>query len=90
MNRRNFFKFLGIGAATAVVAPKMLAERQIFKTPWITFPSSGTYRFALLPDGVIIHESHWKFIEYLHEVELKQLGAADLQTLQKAKRWHDL
>ena len=25
MNRRSFFKFLGIGAATAVVAPKMLA-----------------------------------------------------------------
>ena len=27
MNRRSFFKFLGIGAATAVVAPKMLAEK---------------------------------------------------------------
>jgi hypothetical protein len=26
MNRRSFFKFLGIGAATAVVAPKLLAE----------------------------------------------------------------
>jgi hypothetical protein len=26
MNRRSFFKFLGIGAATAAVAPKMLAE----------------------------------------------------------------
>lgn len=26
MNRRSFFKFLGIGAATAAVAPKMLAD----------------------------------------------------------------
>jgi hypothetical protein len=26
MNRRSFFKFLGIGAATAAVAPKMLAN----------------------------------------------------------------
>ena len=26
MNRRSFFKFLGIGAATAVVAPKMLEK----------------------------------------------------------------
>lgn len=26
MNRRGFFKFLGIGAAAAVVAPKMLAD----------------------------------------------------------------
>ncbi len=31
MNRRSFFKFLGIGAATAVVAPKMLAERKLDK-----------------------------------------------------------
>jgi hypothetical protein len=27
MNRRSFFKFLGIGAATAAVAPKMLADK---------------------------------------------------------------
>ena len=26
MNRRSFFKFLGIGAATAVVAPQLLAK----------------------------------------------------------------
>ena len=29
MNRRSFFKFLGIGVATASVAPKMLAEGSI-------------------------------------------------------------
>ena len=27
MNRRSFFKFLGIGAAAAVVAPKVIAEK---------------------------------------------------------------
>ena len=27
MNRRSFFKFLGIGAATVAVAPKMLAQK---------------------------------------------------------------
>jgi hypothetical protein len=78
---------LGVSAATAVVAPKVLAEtRQVFKTPWITFPSSGTYRFTLLPDGVTIHDSHWKFIEHLRQVELKQLGAKDLKALQRIKR----
>jgi hypothetical protein len=29
MNRRSFFKFLGIGAATAAVAPKLLVETQL-------------------------------------------------------------
>jgi hypothetical protein len=29
MNRRSFFKFLGIGAATAAVAPKLLMDKQV-------------------------------------------------------------
>lgn len=37
MNRRTFFKFLGVGAATAVVAPEVLAE----KTPEVYPESNG-------------------------------------------------
>ena len=35
MNRRSFFKFLGIGAATAAVAPKVLADIKPSKV-WYT------------------------------------------------------
>lgn len=37
MDRRTFFKFLGVGAATAVVAPEVLAE----KTPEVYPESNG-------------------------------------------------
>lgn len=47
MNRRKFFKFLGIGAATAAVAPKALAE---FKSE--TYPESngGDITLKMLQD----------------------------------------
>ncbi len=45
MNRRGFFKFLGIGAVAAVVAPKVFAEadKQEAKWVYVQFPQSGTY-----------------------------------------------
>ena len=48
MNRRGFLKFLGIGAATAAVAPAILAE----KTPEV-YPESngGQITFKMLQDA---------------------------------------
>ena len=42
MNRRGFLKFLGIGAATAAIAPKILAE----KTPEV-YPESNAGQITL-------------------------------------------
>lgn len=41
MNRRGFLKFLGIGAAAAVVAPQVLAEAKTIKSGWYaSYPSN--------------------------------------------------
>ena len=50
MNRRSFFKFLGIGAATAVVVPKAIAEAVKEPEPKIEFSCSD---FEWVPIGNI-------------------------------------
>ena len=85
MNRRTFFKLLGISAATAAVAPKMLAETPTERMRgWVTLPPRKTYKM-IFPESVRISDEEWKFFEYLKEQQLKQLGVADLKALQKAK-----
>lgn len=89
MNRRSFFKFLGIGAATAVVAPKLLLAEPKRRGWWTnrTTPTLLRQRFeSLLPDEVKISDENWKFLKYLRDKELSQLGVNDIQALQRMKR----
>lgn len=90
MNRRSFFKFLGIGAATAAVAPKMLAQpsysdmmEQVVLT--IDRELRKDQLQAILPNDVQVGP---EFLEHLKAIQKKQrqLGLDDIKALQKVKR----
>jgi hypothetical protein len=87
MNRRSFFKFLGIGAATAAVAPTILAKSDASPqtTGWVTLPPRKTYQ-AIFPESVRISDKEWRYLEFLKNRQLEQLGLSDLQNLKKVKR----
>ena len=90
MNRRSFFKFLGIGAATAVVAPKMLiaAPRKSISFDAIGAQELESVRHltVLLPEQVQIPNELFIFHKYLEEKKKFQLGLKDIQALQRIKR----
>ena len=87
MDRRSFFKFLGIGAATAVVAPKLPAGPQLVEYGMgpVTLPPLKTYKM-LFPETVRIPEEEWKYLEHLKNLQRRALGIADLKTLSRLKR----
>lgn len=86
MNRRKFFKFLGIGAATAVVAPKMLSESHTVTSPMIRYHGGHVRIKSILPDSVQISEEQFQWIEYLRKKMDAQLNVNDIQNLHKGKR----
>lgn len=76
MNRRSFFKFLGIGAATAALAPKVLLSESV--------PIRKKRKYirrldAILPDEVKISDEDWKFLKYLEYKLEQQLGVNEMK-----------
>jgi hypothetical protein len=85
MNRRNFFKFLGIGAATAVIAPKIISESHTVTSPMIRCHGGHVRIKSIFPESVQISEEQYQWLEYLRKKMDEQLGVNDLHSLQKAK-----
>ena len=88
MNRRSFFKFLGIGAATAAVAPKMLAQpsysdmmEQIVLT--IDRELRKDQLQTILPNDVQVGPEFWEHLKAIQKQ--RQLGVDDIKALQKVK-----
>ena len=90
MNRRSFFKFLGIGAATAAVAPKMLAE----KTHEV-YPESngGQITLKMLQDAYEQTLLNFQKAQYMY-VRLAPtslpVSAGDIVYYKTDKRWGTL
>jgi len=88
MNRRSFFKFLGIGAATATaaVAPKMLVGEP--RRGWYCEPSPKMIAERLqeiLPNDVQVGPEFREHLKAIQEKQ-RQLGLDDIKALQKVKR----
>ena len=88
MNRRSFLQFLGIGAATAAVAPSLTTVAETIVAPEIgsvTLPPKKTYQL-LYPENVRISDKEWRYLVYLKKIELERLGVVDIQALKRARR----
>ena len=81
MNRRSFFKFLGIGAATAAVAPTVVAKVARKENSWTIFgynPFKWTLRSIHIP-GVKVSARRLKAHEQMRKAMDVQLDAGELK-----------
>ena len=90
MNRRSFFKWLGIGAATAAVAPKMLAE----KTPDV-YPESngGQITLKMLQDAygqTLLNFPKAQYMCVLLAPSSLPVSAGDIVYYKEDRRWGKL
>jgi hypothetical protein len=81
MNRRDFFKFLGIGVATTAVAPSVIVNTTIAATKPSRWKLVG-----ILPDGIKVPKGVLKAHERMRAMMDQQLGLEDLKNLQRKKR----
>jgi hypothetical protein len=81
MNRRSFFKFLGIGAATAAIAPKIAPKVLAKENSWTFFgynPFKWTLKTIHIP-GVKVSATRLKAHEKMRKAMDSQLGSGELK-----------
>jgi hypothetical protein len=82
MNRRSFFKFLGIGTVTAAVAPCALANQVKRPISW----GSAFSKLDIQNPQIEMEKYFEEHLELTRQKILTQLRLSDLNELQRLKK----